>query len=61
MARMDNLRLGITFAKALAQHPGEGVYGLDAYNNKVLSDGIIFTITTRTFGDNNHWIMEVYE
>ena len=40
---------------------GGGRYELDGYNQKVLTDGISFAITTRTFGDNNHFLMEVYE
>ena len=61
MVRMANLRLGITLAQALEMSLGGGFYELDAYNNQVLTDGISFTITTRTFGDSNHWLIEVYE
>ena len=61
MVRMANLRLGITLEQALKMSLGAGFYELDAYNNQVLTDGVSYTITTRTFGDGNHWLMEVYE
>ena len=38
-----------------------GQYELDGYNQQVLTDGISFTITTRTFGDNNHFLLEIDE
>lgn len=40
---------------------GFGMYPLDGYNQKVITDGICFAITTRTFGDNNHFLMEIDE
>lgn len=39
----------------------EGRYELDGYNQQVLTDGVSFTITTRTFGDNNHFLLEIDE
>lgn len=38
-----------------------GRYLLDGYNNQVLTGDVSFTVTTRTFGDNNHFLMEVYD
>lgn len=46
---------------ALQRNPGEGVYALDGYNNTVMWEGIVYAVTTRTFGDNNHFLLEVYE
>ena len=40
---------------------GGGRFLLDGYNNQVLTGDVSFTITTRTFGDNNHFLMEVYD
>lgn len=39
---------------------GGGIYELDAYNQMVLQ-GVSFAITTRTFGDNNHFLLEIDE
>lgn len=36
-----------------------GAYPLDGYNQKVITDGTCFTVTTRTFGDNNHFLLEI--
>lgn len=47
------------FLKAVESQIGGGYHLLDGYNQQVLSDGICFTITTRTFGDNNHFLLEV--
>ena len=38
-----------------------GYYELDAYNQQVIVNGISYAITTRTFGDNNHFLLEVTE
>ena len=38
-----------------------GRYPLDAYNQQVLLNGISYAITTRTFGDNNHFLLEIDE
>lgn len=59
--RMRNLRLGITFEQAINMGLGGGEYPLDAYNDQVLLGGVIYAVTTRTFGDNNHFLLEVYE
>lgn len=48
-------------AEAMAMGLGARRYELDGYNQQVLTDGISFTITTRTFGDNNHFLLEVNE
>lgn len=58
---MKNKRLMAIAEKAVRLDLGGGQYELDGYNQKVLTDGISFAITTRTFGDNNHFLMEVYE
>lgn len=58
---LRNKRLMKTLAKAVKMDFRGGCYPLDAYNDNVLTDGVIFAVTTRTFGDNNHWLMEVYE
>lgn len=47
--------------KAVKMRLGGGQYELDGYNQQVLTNGISFAITTRTFGDNNHFLLEVYE
>lgn len=59
--RMENLRMGITFAKAVKMGIGGGVYPLDAYNNQVLLGGVIYTITTRINASASYFLMEVYE
>ena len=38
-----------------------GYYLLDGYDQQVITGGISFAITTRTFGDNNHFLLEVHE
>lgn len=38
-----------------------GVYQLDGYNQAVITNGVSFAITTRTFGDNNHFLLEIDE
>ena len=38
-----------------------GHYELDAYNQQVIVNGISYAITTRTFGDNNHFLLEIDE
>ena len=48
-------------AEAVAMGLGAGRYELDGYNQQVLTDGVSFTITTRTFGDNNHFLLEIDE
>ena len=52
-----NKRLIVTFKKAISDRVMETSL-LDAYNNQVVTNGVSFTVTTRTFGDNNHWLME---
>lgn len=51
----------MVFRKALEMRLGGGRYLLDGYNNQVLTGDVSFTITTRIFGGNNHFLMEVYE
>ena len=58
---IGNKRLKMIFEQALGMRLRGGQYPLDGYNRKVLTDGICFTITTRTFGDNNHFLLEVDE
>jgi len=40
---------------------GGGQYELDGYNQQVITNGISYAITTRTFGDNNHFLLEIDE
>ena len=47
--------------KAVEMRLRGGHYELDGYNQQVITNGISFAITTRTFGDNNHFLLEVYE
>ena len=47
--------------KAVRMGLCEGRYPLDGYNQKVCTDDVCFTITTRTFGDNNHFLLEIDE
>ena len=58
---MKNKRLMQIAEKAVKMRLGVGYYELDGYNQQVLTNGISFTITTRTFGDNNHFLLEIYE
>lgn len=58
---MKNKRLMAIAEKAVRLDLGGGRYELDGYNQQVITNGISFAITTRTFGDNNHFLMEVYE
>ena len=58
---MKNKRLSWIMGKAYRMELRGGVYPLDGYNQKVLDDGLCYTVTTRTFGDNNHFLLEVYE
>ena len=48
-------------AEAVSMGLGAGRYEFDGYNRQVLTDGVSFTITTRTFGDNNHFLLEIDE
>lgn len=46
---------------AVKMQLGGGYYELDGYNQQVITNGVSFTITTRTFGDNNHFLLEINE
>lgn len=48
-------------ATAVRMGLGGGQYELDGYNQQVVINGISFAITTRTFGDNNHFLLEIDE
>lgn len=61
MSSTGNKRLDIVFGIALGLAELRDVVLLDGYNGKVLTDGVAFTITTRTFGDNNHFLLEINE
>lgn len=37
---------------------GQDMLILDGYNGNVITSGIIYAITTRTFGDKNHFLIE---
>lgn len=56
---MMNRRLRTVFRKALEMRLGGGRFLLDGYNNQVLTGDVSFTITTRTFGDDNHFLLEI--
>lgn len=56
-----NKRLAWIMGKAYAMNLSGGYYLLDGYNQKVLTDGVSFTITTRALLDNNRWLIEVDE
>lgn len=58
---MKNKRLMWITEVAVKMNLRGGQYELDGYNRQVLTDGISFTITTRTFGDNNHFLLEIDE
>ena len=48
-------------ATAVRMRLGGGQYELDGYNQQVVVNGISYAITTRTFGDNNHFLLEIDE
>lgn len=56
-----NRRLAEVTKKAVEMGLGGGQYLLDGYNQKVLTEGISFTITTRVSASCEHFVMEVYE
>jgi len=58
---MRNKRLMKITAEAVRMRLGGGVYQLDGYNQAVITNGVSFAITTRTFGDNNHFLLEIDE
>lgn len=58
---MKNKRLMQITEKAVRMGLRGGHYELDGYNQQVITNGISFAITTRTFGDNNHFLLEIYE
>ena len=58
---MKNKRLMQIAEKAIKMRLWGGYYELDGYNQQVITNGISFAITTRTFGDNNHFLLEIYE
>ena len=47
--------------KAVRMRLGGGYYELDGYSQQVVTNGISFAITTRIFGDNNHFLLEINE
>lgn len=58
---MKNKRLMQITEKAVRMGLSGGHYQFDGYNQQVVTNGVSFAITTRTFGDNNHFLLEVYE
>lgn len=58
---MKNKRLMQITEKAYGLGLRGGQYELDGYNQQVITNGISYAITTRTFGDNNHFLLEIYE
>lgn len=61
MSGTGSIRRDRTTLRALEMKLGAGIYALDCYNDKVLTDGICFAVTTRISGCNNYFLMEVYE
>lgn len=49
------------FSKALRMGLGSGVYPLDGYNCNVVTDDVMFSVTTRISACNNYFLIEVYE
>lgn len=47
--------------KAVRMNLRGGQYELDGYNQKVLTDGISFTITTRISASCDHFLLEIDE
>ena len=47
--------------KAVKMGLAGGRYLLDGLNQTVITDEISFTVITRTFLDNNHFLLEVVE
>lgn len=60
MKSTNNKRLDAVIITALQSDLSYPIIALDGYNNRIATD-IVYTITTRTFGDNNHFLMEIYE
>lgn len=58
---MKNKRLMTIAEKAIRMGLGGGQYELDGFNQQVITNGISYAITTRTFGDNNHFLLEIDE
>lgn len=56
-----SIRRDRTALRALEMHLGAGVYPLDCYNDKVLTEGVCYAVTTRVSGSNNYFLMEIYE
>lgn len=56
-----SIRRDRTTLRALQMELGAGVYPLDCYNDKVLTDGVCYAVTTRISGSNNYFLMEIYE
>lgn len=56
-----NRRLAEVAKKAVEMKIGGGKYLLDGYNQKVLTEGISFAITTRVSASCDHFVMEIYE
>ena len=58
---MKNRRLKQITATAVEMGLRGGRYELDGYNQKVVTDGVSFAITTRISASCDHWLLEVYE
>ena len=54
-----SVRRDRTTMKALEMGLGVGAWPLDCYNNKVATDGVCFTVTTRVSACNNYFILEI--
>ena len=55
-----SVRRDRTTEMAVRMSLSDGVYPLDCYNNCVITDGICFSITTRTNACNNYFLLEIY-
>lgn len=49
------------FSKALQMNLGAGVYPLDGYNCSVVTDNVMFAVTTRINACSNYFLLEVYD
>lgn len=58
---MNNRRLKMVAGLAYRMELGGGQYLLDGYNQKVITDGVSFAITTRISASCDHFLMEIYE
>lgn len=58
---MKNKRLSWVFSKALQMNLSAGIYPLDGYNCSVVTDNVMFAVTTRINACSNYFLLEVYD